>query len=180
MEISPTEYLKPKIVDVDIKSPNRAKVTLEPMERGFGHTLGNALRRVLLSSIPGYAITEVKIDSVVHEYSTIDGVQEDVVDILLNLKKVALRIHNNTSATISLKKDVEGEVTAGDFDVGHDVEIKNPDLVIAHLNKGGKIDIEARVEMGRGYQAVPVRNKGQEKGTELGFIGIDASFSPYR
>ena len=178
MEISPTEYLKPKIVDVDIKSPNRAKVTLEPMERGFGHTLGNALRRVLLSSIPGYAITEVKIDSVVHEYSTIDGVQEDVVDILLNLKKVALRIHNNTSATISLKKSEEGIVTAGDFDVGHDVEIKNPDLVIAHLNKGGKIDIEARVEMGRGYQAVPVRNKGQDKGTELGFIGIDASFSP--
>ena len=91
MEISPTEYLKPKIVDVDIKSPNRAKVTLEPMERGFGHTLGNALRRVLLSSIPGYAITEVKIDSVVHEYSTIDGVQEDVVDILLNLKKIYLQ-----------------------------------------------------------------------------------------
>ena len=104
MEISPTEYLKPKIVDVDIKSPNRAKVTLEPMERGFGHTLGNALRRVLLSSIPGYAITEVKIDSVVHEYSTIDGVQEDVVDILLNLKKVALEFITIQALPSLLKK----------------------------------------------------------------------------
>ena len=111
------------------------------MERGFGHTLGNALRRVLLSSIPGYAITEVKIDSVVHEYSTIDGVQEDVVDILLNLKKVALRIHNNTSATITLKKNEEGVVTAGDFDVGHDVEIKNPDLVIKKILRSSISDL---------------------------------------
>ena len=105
MQNSPTEYLKPRIVDVDLVNPNRAKVVLEPMERGFGFTLGNALRRVLLSSIPGFAITEVKIDGVVHEYSTIDGVQEDVVDILLNLKKVALKIHDGSEATIHLKKD---------------------------------------------------------------------------
>lgn len=178
MQISPTEYLKPKIVDVDIISPQRAKVVLEPMERGFGYTLGNALRRVLLSSIPGYAITEVKIDGVVHEYSTIDGIQEDVVDVLLNMKKIALKIHNKTSGTITLNKSEDGIVTAGDFETGHDIEIMNPDLVIAHLNLGGKLNIEAKVEMGRGYQPVPSRNKGDEENDELGFIAIDASFSP--
>ena len=178
MQISPTEYLKPRIVDVDIVSEQRAKVVLEPMERGFGFTLGNALRRVLLSSIPGYAITEVKIDGVVHEYSTIDGVQEDVVDVLLNMKKIALKIHNNTSGTISLSKNEEGEVTAGDFDLGHDIEVMNPQHVIAHLNKGGKLNIEAKVEMGRGYQPVPARKKNNEDENELGFIAIDASFSP--
>ena len=111
MQNSPTEYLKPRIVNVDIVNSQRAKVVLEPMERGFGFTLGNALRRVLLSSIPGYAITEVKIDGVVHEYSTLEGVQEDVVDVLLNLKKVALKIHEGTEATIRLSKSEEGPVT---------------------------------------------------------------------
>jgi len=178
MEMNPTEYLKPRIVDVDIISPQRAKVVLEPMERGFGFTLGNSIRRVLLSSIPGFAITQVKIDSVVHEYSTLDGVQEDVVDVLLNIKKIALKMHDTSEATITLNKSEEGPVTAGDFKVGHDVEIINPDHVIAHLNKGGKLNIEAKVEMGRGYQPVPVRTKGTESDNVLGFIMIDASFSP--
>ena len=178
MEMNPTEYLKPRIVDVDIVSPQRAKVILEPMERGFGFTLGNSIRRVLLSSIPGFAITQVKIDGVVHEYSTLDGVQEDVVDVLLNIKKIALRIHDASEATITLNKDAEGPITAGDFEVGHNVEIVNPDHVIAHLNKGGKLNIEAKVEMGRGYQPVPVRTKGTESDNVLGFIMIDASFSP--
>ena len=178
MEMNPTEYLKPRIVDVDIVSPQRAKVILEPMERGFGFTLGNSIRRVLLSSIPGFAITQVKIDGVVHEYSTLDGVQEDVVDVLLNIKKIALKMHNTTEATITLNKNAEGPVTAGDFEVGHDVEIINPGHVIAHLNKGGKLNIEAKVEMGRGYQPVPVRTKGTESDNVLGFIMIDASFSP--
>jgi len=178
MEINPTEYLKPRIVDVDIVSPQRAKVVLEPMERGFGFTLGNSIRRVLLSSIPGFAITQVKIDGVVHEYSTLDGVQEDVVDVLLNIKKIALKLHDTSEATITLNKSEEGAVTAGDFEVGHDVEIINPDHVIAHLNKGGKLNIEAKVEMGRGYQPVPVRTKGSESDNVLGFIMIDASFSP--
>jgi len=178
MEINPTEYLKPRIVDVDIVSPQRAKVILEPMERGFGFTLGNSIRRVLLSSIPGFAITQVKIDGVVHEYSTLDGVQEDVVDVLLNIKKIALKLHDSSEATITLNKSEEGPVTAGDFEVGHDVEIINPDHVIAHLNKGGKLNIEAKVEMGRGYQPVPVRTKGSESDNVLGFIMIDASFSP--
>lgn len=177
MQNSPTEYLKPRIVSVDNINSNRAKVVLEPMERGFGFTLGNALRRVLLSSIPGYAITEVKIDGVVHEYSTLDGVQEDVVDILLNLKKVALKIHSGTEATITLSKSEEGVVTAADFELGHDVEIVNPGHIIANINKGGKLNIEAKVEMGRGYQPVPQRiNKDQDN--VIGHLMIDASFSP--
>jgi DNA-directed RNA polymerase subunit alpha len=179
MQSSPTEYLKPRVVDVEVLSPTRARVTLEPMERGFGHTLGNSLRRVLLSSIPGYAITEVKIDGVVHEYSTLEGVQEDVVDILLNLKGVALKLHNKTEVVLSLSKSEEGTVRAGDFEAGHDVEIVNPDHVVAHLTKGGKLSLQAKVEMGRGYQPVPARQKHKsEEDRSLGFIMIDASFSP--
>ena len=174
---SPTEYLKPRVVDVEVVNPLRARVTLEPMERGFGFTLGNALRRVLLSSIPGYAITEVKIDGVVHEYSTIDGVQEDVVDMLLNLKGVALKLNSKNETVLKLTKSGEGVVTAADFETGHDAEIFNPDHVIAHLTKGGKLSMEVKIEMGRGYQPVPVRQKPDED-KALGFIMIDASFSP--
>ncbi len=174
---SPTEYLKPRVVDVEVINPLRARVTLEPMERGFGFTLGNALRRVLLSSIPGYAITEVKIDGVVHEYSTIDGVQEDVVDILLNLKGVALKLNSKNETVLKLSKSGEGVVTAADFETGHDAEIFNPNHVIAHLTKGGKLNMEVKIEMGRGYQPVPVRQKPDED-KALGFIMIDASFSP--
>lgn len=177
MQNSPTEYLKPRVVDVEVISPLRARVTLEPMERGFGYTLGNALRRVLLSSIPGFAITEVKIDGVVHEYSTIDGVQEDVVDILLNLKGVALKLNNKSETVLILNKSSEGVVTAGDFETGHDAEIFNPNHVIAHLTKGGKLNLEVKVEMGRGYQPVPVRQNSDEDRV-LGFIMVDASFSP--
>jgi len=177
MQNSPTEYLKPRVVDVEVISPVRARVTLEPMERGFGYTLGNALRRVLLSSIPGFAITEVKIDGVVHEYSTLDGVQEDVVDILLNLKGVALKLNSKSETILTLNKSVEGVVTAGDFETGHDAEIVNPSHVIAHLTKGGKINLEVKVEMGRGYQPVPARQHTDEDRV-LGFIQVDASFSP--
>lgn len=177
MQNSPTEYLKPRVVDVEVISPVRARVTLEPMERGFGYTLGNALRRVLLSSIPGFAITEVKIDGVVHEYSTIDGVQEDVVDILLNLKGVALKLNTKNETTLILNKSVEGVVTAADFETGHDAEIANPNHVIAHLTKGGKLNLEVKVQMGRGYQPVPARLKSDEDRV-LGFIQVDASFSP--
>ncbi|MEZ0232338.1 MAG: DNA-directed RNA polymerase subunit alpha [Methylophilaceae bacterium] len=177
MQNSPTEYLKPRVVDVEVISPVRARVTLEPMERGFGYTLGNALRRVLLSSIPGFAITEVKIDGVVHEYSTLDGVQEDVVDILLNLKGVALKLNSKSETTLTLNKSVEGVVTAADFETGHDAEISNPNHVIAHLTKGGKLNLEVKVGMGRGYQPVPARLKTDEDRV-LGFIQVDASFSP--
>lgn len=178
MQNNPTEYLKPRVVDVEVITPVRARVTLEPMERGFGYTLGNALRRVLLSSIPGFAITEVKIDGVVHEYSTIDGVQEDVVDILLNLKGVALKLNSKTEAILTLNKSTEGVVTAADFDTGHDAEIANPSHVIAHLTKGGKLNLEVKVEMGRGYQPVPARQKMDTDDRVLGFIMVDASFSP--
>ncbi|HBO18716.1 MAG TPA: DNA-directed RNA polymerase subunit alpha, partial [Methylophilaceae bacterium] len=178
MQNSPTEYLKPRIVNVEVINPVRARVTLEPMERGFGFTLGNALRRVLLSSIPGYAITEVKIDGVVHEYSTLDGVQEDVVDILLNLKGVALKLHNKSETILTLNKTVEGPVTAADFETNHDAEIINPNHLIAHLTKGGKLNLEVKVEMGRGYQPVPARRKSNQEDKTLGFIMVDASFSP--
>ena len=178
MQNSPTEYLKPRIVNVEVINPVRARVTLEPMERGFGFTLGNALRRVLLSSIPGYAITEVKIDGVVHEYSTLDGVQEDVVDILLNLKSVALKLHNKSESILTLNKTTEGPVTAADFETNHDAEIINPNHLIAHLTKGGKLNLEVKVEMGRGYQPVPARRKSNQEDKTLGFIMVDASFSP--
>ena len=178
MQSNPTEYLKPRVVDVEVITPLRARVTLEPMERGFGYTLGNALRRVLLSSIPGFAITEVKIDGVVHEYSTIDGVQEDVVDILLNLKGVALKLNTKAETILTLSKSGEGVVTAADFDTGHDAEIVNPNHVIAHLTKGGKLNLEVKVAMGRGYQPVPARQKVNQEDRALGFIMVDASFSP--
>lgn len=178
MQSNPTEYLKPRVVNVEEITPLRARVTLEPMERGFGYTLGNALRRVLLSSIPGFAITEVKIDGVVHEYSTIDGVQEDVVDILLNLKGVALKLNSKSETILTLNKSGEGVVTAADFETGHDAEIVNPDHVIAHLTKGGALNLEVKVEMGRGYQPVPAREKVNQEDRTLGFIMVDASFSP--
>ena len=142
--------LKPRIIDVQSLSPVHAKVVMEPFERGYGHTLGNALRRILLSSMPGYAATEVSIDGVLHEYSTIDGVQEDVVDILLNLKGVVFKLHNREEAVLQLSKEGEGIVRAGDIVVSHDVEIINPEHVIAHLSSGGKLALELKVEKNRG------------------------------
>lgn len=146
-----TNLLKPKTINVEQLGHNRAKVALEPFERGYGHTLGNAIRRVLLSSMVGYAATEVTIAGVLHEYSSIDGVQEDVVNILLNLKGVVFKLHNRDEVTLSLRKDGEGVVTARDIQTPHDVEIVNPDHVIAHLSQGGKLDMQIKVEKGRGY-----------------------------
>jgi len=179
MQSAVEELLKPRMVNVDHLSPVRARVTLEPFERGYGHTLGNALRRILLSSMPGYAITAVQIENVVHEYSAIEGVQEDVVDIILNLKGVALKLHNRSELTLALSKSGEGVVTAGDIVAGHDVEVVNPDFVIAHLTKGGELNAEVRVERGRGYQPVTAR-KVQEHEQAIGQIMLDASFSPVR
>ncbi len=172
-------FLKPRIIDVQSIAPNHAKVVMEPFERGYGHTLGNALRRVLLSSMPGYAPTEVQINGVLHEYSTIEGVQEDVVDILLNLKGVVFKLHNRDDATLKLAKKTEGPVTAADIEVTHDVEIINPDHVIAHISPGGKIDLQLKVEKGRGYVPGNLRILADEsKG--IGKIILDASFSPVR
>ncbi|MGZ8229737.1 MAG: DNA-directed RNA polymerase subunit alpha [Burkholderiales bacterium] len=172
-------FLKPRIIDVQNMSPFHARLTMEPFERGYGHTLGNALRRTLLSSMPGFAATEVKIAGVLHEYSTIDGVQEDVVDILLNLKGVVLKMHGRDQATLTLKKSGEGLVTAGDIEQQHDIEIVNPDHVIAHLAAGGKLDMQINVEQGRGYMAATTR-KAIDEGRSVGSIVLDASFSPVR
>jgi DNA-directed RNA polymerase subunit alpha len=172
-------FLKPRIINVEPINPFHAKVVMEPFERGYGHTLGNALRRVLLSSMPGYAPTEVSITGVVHEYSTLDGVQEDVVDILLNLKGVVMKLHNKPSAMLKLVKSGEGVVKAADIETGHDVEIVNPDHIIAHLTAGGKLEMEIKVEGGRGYQPSTARPKATE-GRNIGHILLDASFSPVK
>ena len=171
-------FLKPKIIDVRITAPGQAKVVMEPFERGFGHTLGNALRRILLSSLPGYAPTEVKIDGVLHEYSTLDGVQEDVVDILLNLKGLVLRLHNRDEITLTLSKEGAGAVTAADIEVSHDVDIINPELVIANLSPGGKISMEIKVQGGRGYVPANVRLGDGDENRVIGSLLLDASFSP--
>ena len=174
-----SEFLTPRHIDAQEISATRARVTLEPLERGFGHTLGNTLRRILLSSMPGCAITEVQIDGVLHEYSTIEGVQEDVIDILLNLKGVACVLHNQEEAIISLNKQGSGQVTAGDFTLTEDVEVANPDHVICTLNDNGAIRLEARVTRGRGY--VPVDTLQEEEETRpIGVLRLDATYSPMR
>ena len=175
-----TNLLKPKNINVEQLGVNRAKVTLEPFERGYGHTLGNALRRVLLSSMVGHAATEVTIAGVLHEYSSIDGVQEDVVNILLNLKGVVFKLHNRDEVTLSLRKDGEGPVTAADIQTPHDVEIINPDHVIVNLSHGGKIDMQIKVENGRGYVPGNMRRYGDESTKSIGRIVLDASFSPVK
>lgn len=171
--------LKPKTINVEQVSTNRAKVTLEPFERGYGHTLGNALRRVLLSSMTGHAPTEVTIAGVVHEYSSIDGVQEDVVNMLLNLKGVVFKLHNRDEVTLSLRKDGEGLVTAADIQTPHDVEIVNPEHVIATLSAGAKLDMQIKVEKGRGYVPGSLR-RNDDQSRSLGRIVLDASFSPVK
>ena len=175
-----TTLLKPKAIQVEPLGGHRAKATLEPFERGYGHTLGNALRRVLLSSMVGYAPTEVTIAGVLHEYSAIDGVQEDVVHIMLNLKGVVFRLHNRDEVTLVLRKEGEGAVTAGDIQTPHDVEIINPEHVIAHLSQGGKLDMQIKVEKGRGYVPGNLRRFGDEPTKSIGRIVLDASFSPVR
>ena len=172
------DLLKPRIVEVDGVSPRQSRITLEPFERGYGHTLGNALRRILLSSMVGYAPTSARITGVVHEYSTVDGVEEDVVDILLNLKGVAFKLHGRESAEISILKEGEGIVTAADIRAGAEVEILNPEHVIAHVTKGGRLEMEVTVTAGRGYETANQRPKGETQ--TVGAIEIDAYFSPVR
>ena len=174
-----TNLLKPKSIQVEQISANRAKVSLEPFERGYGHTLGNALRRVLLSSMVGHAPTEVTIAGVLHEYSSIDGVQEDVVNILLNLKGVVFKLHNRDEVTLSLRKDAEGVVTASDIQTPHDVEIVNPSHHIATLSVGTKLDMQIKVEKGRGYVSGSMR-RNDDQVRSIGRIVLDASFSPVR
>jgi DNA-directed RNA polymerase subunit alpha len=179
MAQSVTDFLTPRHIDVQEVNATRARVTLEPLERGFGHTLGNTLRRILLSSMPGCAVTEVQIDGVLHEYGTIEGVQEDVIDILLNLKGVAVVLHNQDEVVITLSKDGTGPVTAGDFQLSQDVEVANPDHLICTLNEKGSIRLEAKVTRGRGY--VPVDSlEDDEDSRPIGVLRLDATYSPMR
>ena len=178
MQSSAMEFLKPHRVSVEAIDAMRAKITLEPLERGFGYTLGNALRRILLSSMPGSAITEVKIEGVLHEYSTLEGVQEDVIEILLNLKTVALRMHGRQEVTLKLSKKGPGAVTAGDIQLEHDVEVVDPKHLIATLTKEATLSMEIKVNRGRGYQPVTVRTG--EQGRSIGTMQLDASYSPIR
>ncbi|QEY23994.1 DNA-directed RNA polymerase subunit alpha [Neisseria animalis] len=178
MQNSTTEFLKPRQIDVDTLSTTRAKVSMQPFERGFGHTLGNALRRILLSSMNGFAPTEVAIAGVLHEYSTVDGVQEDVVDILLNIKGVVFKLHGRSQVQLTLKKSGAGPVVAGDIELSHDVEILNPEHVICHLSENGQIEMEIKVEQGRGYQSASGRRVIRDENKQIGAIQLDASFSP--
>ena len=180
MTVTANQVLRPRGPQIEQIAANRAKVVIEPLERGYGHTLGNALRRVLLSSIPGFAITEVSIDGVLHEYSTIEGLQEDVLEVLLNLKDVAIRMASGDSATLSLAKQGPGVVTASDIKVDHNVEILNPDHVIATLTKDVAIDMQLKIERGFGYQPATARRRPDEETRNIGRLMLDASFSPVR
>lgn len=173
--------LTPRHIKLQDVTATRAKVILEPFERGCGHTLGNALRRILLAFMPGCAIVEAEIDGVLHEYSTIEGVQEDVIDILLNLKHVAIRMSSKQEATLTLNKQGPGVVRAGDITVDHDVEIVNPELVIAHLNENGKLKMTLKVAQGRGLHTTEEKFDEQLiAGQKIGTLRLDASFSPIR
>ena len=172
--------LKPGAVGVDAVNPNRARITLEPLERGFGHTLGNALRRVLLSSIPGCAIVEVEMDGVLHEYTAVEGLQEDIIEVLPNLKGVALRMHDREEAVLTLNKVGAGPVTAGDIQLDHTVEIVNPDHMICNLTKDGSINMRLKVARGVGYQPTTPWTLGDEETRPIGRLQLDASFCPVR
>jgi DNA-directed RNA polymerase subunit alpha len=178
MQNSISGLLKPRLVEVVSKTPNHSRIVIEPLERGFGHSLGNALRRVLLSTIPGCAVTDVEIEGVLHEYTTIEGVQEDVIDILLNLKKLAVVLHSKDEVELTLTKNGAGCVTAADIALPHDVEIINPDLVIANLTQAGILNMKIRVRRGRGYEPVSVRKLNSEQSLVVGSLQLDASYSP--
>lgn len=178
MQRAVNEFLTPRHIQVDEVNKTHAKVTLEPLERGFGHTLGNALRRILLSSMPGAAIVECEIDGVLHEYSTIEGIQEDVIEILLNLKGIAVALYERDEATLTLTKKGPGIVTAADIQLDHGVEIANPEHVIATLGDGAELKMVIRVVSGRGYETVESRNQNQDETKAIGKLQLDATFSP--
>ncbi len=177
MQSSIVDLLKPKLVEVVSFSTNHSRIVIEPLERGYGHSLGNALRRVMLSSIPGCAVTEVSISGVLHEFTTIEGVQEDVIDILLNLKKLAVILHNKDEVTLTLSKSGIGKVTASDIETNNNVEIINPDLVIANLTQDKQLEIKIKIERGRGYIPASVRKEHLDE-SPVGVLLVDAAFSP--
>src|SRR6186713_3151573 len=180
MTVTTQQVLRPRGPQIERLGDNRAKVVIEPLERGYGHTLGNALRRVLLSSIPGFAITEVEIDGVLHEYTTVEGLQEDVLEVLLNLKDIAIRMGTGDASTLSLAKQGPGVVTAADIRTDHNVEILNPAHVIAHLTKDAALNMRLKIERGFGYQPAAARRRPDEETRAIGRLMLDASFSPVR
>ncbi len=180
MSGSVDKLLRPRAVDLRTDGENGTRVILEPLERGYGHTLGNALRRIMLSSIPGCAIIEAEIEGVLHEYMTLEGLQEDVIEVLLNLKEVAIKLHNQDEAIVHLKKQGAGPVTAGDIVVDHNVEIINPEQVICNLTGDGQVDMRLKVARGLGYQAAVQRQKIDDDVRPIGRLQLDASFCPVR
>lgn len=178
MQSAVNDFLTPRTIDVTDISKNHSKVVLEPLERGFGHTLGNALRRILLSSMPGCAIIEAEISGVLHEYSAIEGVQEDVIEILLNLKGVAIVMHGKETATLSLSKKGPGVVTAGDIQLDHEVEVVNPEHVIANITGDVELDMKLTVARGRGYQPADARVSDDDETRAIGRLQLDATYSP--
>ena len=179
MQGSVTEFLKPRLVDIEQISSTHAKVILEPLERGFGHTLGNALRRILLSSMPGCAVTEVEIDGVLHEYSSKEGVQEDILEVLLNLKGLAVKVQNKDDVILTLNKSGIGPVVAADITHDSDVEIVNPSHVICHLtDENASINMRIRVQRGRGYVPASARTHSQNEDRPIGRLLVDACYSP--
>lgn len=172
-----TEFLTPSAINVDTVNETTAKVTLEPLERGFGHTLGNALRRILLSSLSGAAVIEAEIEGVDHEYSTLEGLKEDVLDLLLNLKSLAIILHDQNEAYLTLDKKGAGVVTAADLELPHNVEIANPNLVLGTLSERGHLKMRLRVVTGRGYE--PANQRREDANSKIiGRLKLDASFSP--
>lgn len=179
MQVSSKQLLKPKSITITplAADNNNCKIVMEPFERGFGHTLGNSLRRILLSSMVGTAVTEVKIAGITHEYGVIDGVMEDVVDVLLNLKGLVFKLHNKDSVIVKLAKDTPGVVKGSDISLSHDVELLNPDHEICTIAKNGAVDMEIKIETGRGYETAVTRRQNVES-ISLGWIVLDATFSP--
>jgi DNA-directed RNA polymerase subunit alpha len=178
MQGSARDFLKPKLVDSVELSTNEYRVVLEPFERGFGHTLGNSLRRTLLSSMVGSAITEVLIEGVMHEFSTVEGIQEDVLDILLNLKEASVGLNASETATVIIEKEGPCQLTVADIEAnGTDVSVFNPEKVIATINEGGKIRMTLTIDTGVGYDVAVSRTVDSET---IGSIQLDASFSPIK
>ena len=167
---------RPKIESINEEEENKQKFSVSPLEPGFGHTLGNSLRRTLLSSIPGAAITQVNFDDAIHEFDVIDGVYEDVTDILLNLKDVVVRLDSDEPAVLRLDAQGPGEVTAGQFTQTADVEVLSEDLVVATLSQNGRIGMEVTIEKGRGYLTA----EGNKASATVGQIPVDSIFSPVR
>ncbi len=178
MQDPTVEFLRPRLVEAKAIDNQNSKITIEPLERGFGHTLGNALRRIMLSSMPGCAVTEVRIEGVLHEYSSLEGVQEDVIDILMNLKSLPVIMHTRNEAVVTLRKKGAGAATAADIELGDDVELVDPDHHIATLSKDGELDMELTIRRGRGYETAESRMKESDESRAVGVIQLDASYSP--